>query len=52
MKITYPSRAVGNPKFRYVPSHKTDLSKTFARARRLIRMQLHREAVQGKEQNV
>jgi len=49
MKITYPSRAVGNPKFRYVPSHKTDLSKTFARARRLIRMQLHREASSKQE---
>ena len=49
MKITYPSRPIGNPKFRYVPSHKTDLSKTFARARRLIRMQLHRETSSKQE---
>jgi hypothetical protein len=49
MKITYPSRSLNHPKFKYVPSHKTDLKKTFAKARRLINLQLHREAAQGKE---
>ena len=51
-KITYPSRGVNHPKFRYVPACKTDLKKTFEKARRLIKMQLRREAAQGKEQAV
>ena len=46
MKSTKPSRSLDNPKFKYVPAVKTDLSKTFAKARRLIRLQ----AAQTKEQ--
>jgi hypothetical protein len=50
MQITKPTRGLDNPKFKYVPACKTDLSKTFAKARRLINLQRAAEAAkQGKE---
>ena len=39
IRSTAPAGSLLNPDFRYVPSGKTDVARTFARARRVLRQQ-------------
>jgi hypothetical protein len=49
MSVIKPTRGLDNPKFKYVQAVKTDLSKTFAKARRLINLQRAAEAAKQGE---
>lgn len=39
LRLTMPTRSVTDPKFRYVPSTKTDVTRTWRKFARLLRIQ-------------
>lgn len=44
LRLTMPTRSIIDPKFRYVPSTKTDVKRTWRKFARLIRIQGARNA--------
>jgi hypothetical protein len=39
LKLSTPSRRIDDPKFKYIPAAKTDVRRTWRKARLLIRIQ-------------
>lgn len=47
-----PSRSILDPRFKYVPAHKTDIKRSFRKARLLARIQARNNAISTPRQDI